>query len=252
MQSLAQVLPVMRVLVIPFALSLALGYGLIAGMGLPVQRALVMFVCASLLLLLRRQVAWLDLWMLALLVVVVTNPLASYTPGYYLSFGAVAMLLYGFGGRRRLVRQPPSQQWLVALLRSQWLVGVGMTPLLLLLVAQCSGLSLIANLVAIPVISLLIVPLLLLTLIALLWSPALASVPLGLATPIMSTLWQYRGRRRSGKPCLPCLACWSSCNRLAACRVGQACVCVYRYCSTRHRRWPRAKLRSQCWMSGKA
>ncbi|MFT4721027.1 MAG: competence protein ComEC [Candidatus Azotimanducaceae bacterium] len=191
MQSLAQVLPVMRLLVIPFALSLALGYGLIAGMGMPVQRALVMFACASLLLLLRRQVAWLDLWMLALLVVVVTNPLASYTPGYYLSFGAVAMLLYGFGGRRRVVRQPPSQQWLVTLLRSQWLVGVGMTPLLLLLVAQCSGLSLIANLVAIPVISLLIVPLLLLTLIALLWSPVLASVPLSLAAPIMSALWQY-------------------------------------------------------------
>jgi competence protein ComEC len=194
MQSLARILPVMRFLAIPFALSLALGYGLIAGMGLPVQRALVMFACASLLLLLRRQVAWLDLWMLALLVVVVTKPLASYTPGYYLSFGAVAMLLYGFGGRQRVVRQPPSQQWLIALLRSQWLVGVGMTPLLLLLVAQCSGLSLIANLVAIPVISLLIVPLLLLTLIALLWSPALASVPLSLATPIMSALWQYLER----------------------------------------------------------
>lgn len=191
MQGLARVLPVMRVLVIPAALLLALGYGLIAGMGLPVQRALVMFACGSLLLLLRRQVGWFDLWMLALLVVVVTNPLVSYTVGLYLSFGAVAMLLYGFGGRRRLVREPPRQLWLMGLLRSQWLVGIGMTPLLLLLVAQCSGLSLIANLVAIPVISLLIVPLLLITMVAMLWSPELGSVPFSVATYIMSGLWGY-------------------------------------------------------------
>lgn len=191
MQGLARILPIMRVLVVPTALLIALGYGLIAGMGLPVQRALVMFACGSLLLLLRRQVDWLDLWMLALLVVVVINPLVGYNVGFYLSFGAVAMLLYGFGGRRRLVLQSRRHQWLIGLLRSQWLVGIGMAPLLLLLVAQFSGLSLIANLVAIPVISLLIVPLLLMTMMALLWSPELGSVPFSLATHAMSALWRY-------------------------------------------------------------
>jgi competence protein ComEC len=168
-------------------LLLVLGYGGIAGFGVPVQRALVMLLCASLLLLLRRQVAPLNFWLLALLAVNLLNPLASLAAGFWLSFGAVLVLLYGFAGQQLAGQGAGS--WVLAMLRSQWLVFLGMGPLLLYFVAQLSGAAMLANLVAIPLVSLVLVPLLLLALCLALVSAGLAAPVLAAAATILHYLW---------------------------------------------------------------
>jgi len=102
------------------------------------------------------------------------QPLAFYGVGFWLSFGAVAALLLGFGGRQVIVRErsrlldegevQPAYQWIgvprafFQLLRSQWLVALG---LILPSVVYFSGYSsggMVLNLLAIPWLALLILP----------------------------------------------------------------------------------------------
>ena len=89
----------------------------------------------------------------ALFVVVLFDPWAVTAAGFWLSFGAVAVILYVTTGR---IGQT---DWLMAWGRVQWAVTVGLVPLLLALFQQVSIASPVANAVAIPVISLVVVPL---------------------------------------------------------------------------------------------
>ncbi|KTC50555.1 competence protein ComEC, partial [Pseudomonas fluorescens ABAC62] len=138
------------------AFAAALGYGLLAGFGVPVQRACVM---VGLVLLWRLRFRHLGFWwplLLALNGVLVLEPLASLQPGFWLSFAAVAVLVLAFGGRLG-----PWSAW-QAWTRPQWLIAVGLFPVLLVLGLPISISAPLANLVAVPWISLVVLPLALL------------------------------------------------------------------------------------------
>ncbi|UUZ54661.1 ComEC/Rec2 family competence protein [Massilia sp. H-1] len=94
----------------------------------------------------------------ALGVVILLDPWAVLAPGFWLSFGAVAMILYAGTGR-----VGPSAPGLWATLRlaahTQYVVTVGLVPLTMLLFSQFSLASPIANALAIPLISLVVTPL---------------------------------------------------------------------------------------------
>ncbi|WAT26337.1 DNA internalization-related competence protein ComEC/Rec2 [Pseudomonas sp. GXZC] len=138
------------------AFATALGYGLLAGFGVPVQRACVM---VGLVLLWRLRFRHLGLWwplLLALNGVLVLEPLASLQPGFWLSFAAVAVLILAFGGRLG-----PWSLW-QAWTRPQWLIAIGLFPVLLVLGLPISLSAPFANLVAVPWISLVVMPLALL------------------------------------------------------------------------------------------
>jgi competence protein ComEC len=103
---------------------------------------------------------------LAAAVVCALDPWAAQAPGFWLSFGAVAMLVLGSAGRWR--RDPSSQDksWLSRLLdtlrsgaHAQALLTIGLLPLLALLFQQISLVSPLANAVAIPLVSLAVTPL---------------------------------------------------------------------------------------------
>ncbi len=138
------------------AFTAALAYGLLAGFGVPVQRACVML---GLVLLWRLRFRHLGLWwplLLAFNGVLVLEPLASLQPGFWLSFAAVAVLILTFGGRLG-----PWSLW-QAWTRPQWLIAVGLFPILLVLGLPISLSAPLANLVAVPWISLVVLPLALL------------------------------------------------------------------------------------------
>jgi competence protein ComEC len=138
------------------AFSGALSYGFLAGFEVPVQRACVM---VGLVLLWRLRFRHLGVWLpllLALLAVLLREPLASLQPGFWLSFGAVMLLSLIFSGRLGV------WFWWVTLWRAQWAMAVGLLPLLLALGLPVSGSGPLANLVAVPLVGLLVVPLALL------------------------------------------------------------------------------------------
>ncbi|WP_338505783.1 DNA internalization-related competence protein ComEC/Rec2 [Pseudomonas poae] len=161
----------------------ALGYGLLAGFGVPVQRACVM---VGLVLLWRLRFRHLGAWwplLLALNGVLVLEPLASLQPGFWLSFGAVAVLILAFGGRLG-----PWSLW-QAWTRPQWLIAIGLFPLLLILGLPISLSAPLANLIAVPWISLVVLPLALLRTV-LLAVPLVGEVVLWLAGGALDLLFQ--------------------------------------------------------------
>jgi len=134
----------------------ALIYALIAGFSVPTQRTLYMLAVFAFALWSGRQLVISQVLALALLVVVMIDPWAVISAGFWLSFGAVAMLSFALGAR---VGQT---HWFKASVQTQWAVTIGMVPLLLIMFHQASIISPVANAFAIPLISFFVTPLALL------------------------------------------------------------------------------------------
>ncbi len=130
------------------ALMIATLYALLAGFGLPIQRALIMFACFVGALALRREIGF-DAWLLALWLVLLSNPLAVLDVGFWFSFIAVAVILVCLHGVRsaRVDRWPwlHGQWW-----RVQCALFVSSLPLMLALTGQFTLLALPANVIAVP------------------------------------------------------------------------------------------------------
>lgn len=165
------------------ALLVAVGYAALAGFSVPTQRALTMISVFMTAMLWRKNLLpWQGL-ALGLLAVLLIDPLAGMSPGFYLSFAAVALIFYGAGGRVR----SQGVWWQAG--RTQWVVTLGLMPLGLLLFQQTSLVAFIANLIAIPSIGLLIVPLSLIGTALLFVSTTLATWVLWLAVKGLALIW---------------------------------------------------------------
>lgn len=133
----------------------ALGYCLLAGFAVPAQRTLYMLAVVAAALLINRHTSVSRVLALALLLVLLFDPWAVLAAGFWLSFGAVAVLFYAGSGRLGV------GHWLGSWARAQWAVTAAMIPALLLLFQQFSLVSPLANAVAIPVVSFVVTPLVL-------------------------------------------------------------------------------------------
>ena len=144
----------------------ACAYALLAGFEVPVQRTLYMLSVAVLALCSGRNFGSGRILLAALFVVLLIDPWAVLSIGFWLSFGAVGALLYAGGTRLRQPERPAGvARWRALALHwgaAQWAVTVAGLPLLLLFFQQFSLVSPLANALAIPVVSLLITPLTLL------------------------------------------------------------------------------------------
>lgn len=134
----------------------AFAYALLAGFGVPAQRTLYMLGVVVAALLSARQLAASTVLAAALWLVLLLDPWAVQAPGFWLSFGAVALLFYVAQGRLG------ARHWLADWLRAQWAIALGLLPPLLALFQQFSLVSPFANALAIPLVSLAITPLTLL------------------------------------------------------------------------------------------
>lgn len=142
----------------------ALSYAALAGFGISTQRALIMLTVATLVMLARRSVHPVQAWLVAMALVLIADPFSPLRAGFWFSFLCVAVLLMLFVPRRG--DMPAWRRVLLAQLG----ISLVMAPLSLHWFQQASLPGLLANLVAIPVVSMMIVPLILLAL-PLLWLP---------------------------------------------------------------------------------
>lgn len=138
----------------------ALVYALLAGFAVPAQRTLYMLSVVALALWSGRNFGASRTLLLALLVVLLLDPWAILSAGFWLSFGAVALLF--FVGTSRVGEARGWRAMLSQWGATQWAVTVGSLPLILLLFQQFSLVSPLANAVAIPFVSFVITPLALL------------------------------------------------------------------------------------------
>lgn len=131
----------------------ALLYACLAGLSVPTQRTLYMLSTFAGALLLSRRINMSRVLSIAVLVVVLLDPWAVVAPGFWLSFSAVAIITYATVNRLQL------RHWLVEAIHTQWSVTLGLLPFLIAMFGQASIVSPVANGFAIPIISLLVVPL---------------------------------------------------------------------------------------------
>ncbi len=134
----------------------ALSYALLAGFAVPTQRTVYMLAVVAASLWWGRNIGISLVLCWALFVVALIDPWAVLSAGFWLSFGAVAVMVYA--GSERLARP----HWLREAVHTQWAVTIGLAPLLLALFQQVSIVSPVANAFAIPLVSMVVVPLTLL------------------------------------------------------------------------------------------
>jgi competence protein ComEC len=159
----------------------ALGYGALAGFGVPVQRACLMIMVTLLWRWRFRGLGVFTPLLLALAGVLAVNPKVTAGPGFWLSFTAVIVLLFSFAGR--LGAWP----WWRALLRAQWRVALALGVVMSALGLAISFSGPVVNLVAVPWISLVVLPLALVGTLAL-WLPWGAQPLLWLAGSALDAL----------------------------------------------------------------
>ncbi len=135
----------------------ALGFALFSGFGVPAQRTVWMLAAVAGLQTLGLRWPWVAVLLAAAVLVTAIDPWALMQPGFWLSFVAVGLLMASGSERAQGWRQ---HLW--GALRSQWIATLGLTPLSLICFAQLSWVGLLANLVAIPLISFVVTPLALL------------------------------------------------------------------------------------------
>lgn len=153
------------------ALACGFCYAGLAGFAIPCLRALVMLVAMLGGVLCRRPVQPARSLCFALLAIVLLDPVAVIAPGFWLSFGAVAVILLGILGRLRPAAVRLTTL-LPALFRVQWVVALGLAPILLLLGFELPLVSPLVNLVVVPLFSFLLVPLTLFSVTTLMLWPA--------------------------------------------------------------------------------
>lgn len=169
------------------AVLVGITYSFLAGFSVPTQRACVMLCVVAMILLLRRKILAWHVWGLALWFVLLFNPLSVLTESFWLSFVTIALIIYGMRGRLA------ASGWWWKWGRVQWVIGVGLIPLTLLLFQQASILGFIANCIAIPWLGCLVLPFCLLSL-AFLWPlPMIAKWCLLLANFFLAILWTLLG-----------------------------------------------------------
>ena len=175
-------------------------YALFSGWGVPAQRTLLMLCVVLVLRLSARQWHGALVWLTACAVVLTWDPWALLQPGFWLSFVAVGVLMTSGSSprveratvsvmldpelRTDVVRMGLWHRWgafqgpiwgswvwqrVTALLREQAVVTLALAPLTLLFFGQVSVVGLVANLLAIPWVTLIVTPL---SLLGVLWPDA--------------------------------------------------------------------------------
>jgi competence protein ComEC len=165
------------------ALSIAVIYSFLAGFTLPTQRALIVVFLVML-----PRIFYLPLrldatFVWSLFLIALMQPLAVLGASFWLSFSAVMVLILYFSPRIFLGSK------LAKIFTSQLVLFVGMAAPLVIFIGQVSWLSVLVNLFAVPVISLVTIPLCLLAGVMFFLLPSWADIIWQWASVSISALW---------------------------------------------------------------
>jgi competence protein ComEC len=130
-------------------------YTLLAGLSVPTVRAFIMLGVFLIGILLRNHYNKWQLYLLALLIILLLNPFDVLNVGFYLSFLLVVIIIY-FGSA--FLRAQTWQQKLKNIILLQLIISLFSIPLSIYFFGFIGLSSFIANLIAIPTFSIIIVP----------------------------------------------------------------------------------------------
>jgi competence protein ComEC len=162
-------------------------YSLLAGFSVPTQRTWLMLLIFALSRVAARRVSAGQTWTLALIAVLVLDPRAPLSPGFWLSFVAVGVILAASSTPAIISPAPLARA--SAAVRLQFAIMLALAPLTLAVFDGVSVAGLWVNLVAIPCVSFLLVPLVLAGALAVLVAPAVSHAFFGAAAIFYEWTW---------------------------------------------------------------
>ncbi|PCK10193.1 MAG: DNA internalization-related competence protein ComEC/Rec2 [Alteromonadaceae bacterium] len=160
-------------------------YATLAGFSIPTLRAWILVLVLNMAVLLKRRTSVFNTLIVAALVILLLDPMAMLQPGFVLSFSAVAILLFAFGFRAKPL------PWWQQLPLAQLVIFVGLSAALLILNLPISLSGPVANLVAVPLMSFVTIPLTLLAGMLSFINNELAMFILTIAGHSMQWLWVF-------------------------------------------------------------
>jgi competence protein ComEC len=163
----------------------ALAYALLAGFGIPVRRALIMVSIFMLSIVSDKSASFSRAIALAVVIILLLDPLAVLSPGWWLSFWAVTVIAYCIGGRHGA--RGFMQKWVYMHL----VLALTMVPLLLVFFQQASVIAPLANSVAVPFVGMLVVPVALVGTLAFCFSATAGEWLLKIAADLMDLIWPW-------------------------------------------------------------
>lgn len=158
-------------------------YAGLTGFAVPAQRSALMIAIAALAIVSQRNTSPYNVLAVALLTVLMLDPLVVLSAGFWLSFIAVSLIIYVIAGR---LKKPG---FVLGSLKINWITSIGLAPLLLYFFQQISLIAPVANLIAVPIIGLLIVPLALLSTLIMLIVPEIAAQLFAGVDLVLQCLW---------------------------------------------------------------
>lgn len=161
-------------------LLLATGYLFLSGFGVPAVRAWLMVGIVALLLLLRRHWHPWALLATAAFLITLVHPPSVLSPGFWLSFIAVALIF-------AWMSHPVFKRWgrIRQLLGVQGVLALGLMPVVGYFFQQAAGLASVVNVLLVPLLPLMLVGLVLISLVILVWLPGAQWLLQG-----MDRIWQ--------------------------------------------------------------
>lgn len=166
------------------AILMATLYMVMAGFSIPTQRAWLMVMVVLLFLFIRRKFQPWSALALAAFIIVLFDPRSVLSHGFWLSFMAVALIFAVL--REPKIKVAPNWQKMIAV---QLALTIGLVPLLVFYYHQIALASFISNLIAVPFVSLIALPLLFITVLLSFVSISLASVLMSLNNFLWQSLW---------------------------------------------------------------
>lgn len=174
----------------------SLAYGALAGFGLPTTRTLLMIAVVAGWRLLRRSGGFGEGFGLALAAILIVDPLSVLSAGFWLSFGGVALLAWtlardsGWRGHLKEIGLAPLLMTLALLPLTVWFFG------------QASLVGPLANLVAVPFVSFVIVPVDLAACALLFAWPWAGQILLHACAHLVDGLWWFLAQLAAWKPAM--------------------------------------------------
>lgn len=181
-----------RYIAITFSLLLAAVYAYMAGFSLPTQRALIMLLLYWFSRLMGLRLSSVRLLLMTLFIVVIVSPFSLLTPSFWLSFYAVAIIFLSLWRCRLwLSRGGVAWRFIKGLIIIQVALTIMLIPVSALFFHQLSFVSFAANIIAVPWMSFISIPLALLSVIFTPVSEGVSQWFMTICLQSLTGLWQY-------------------------------------------------------------
>ena len=164
------------------ALLAAFFYAYLAGFSLPTQRALIMVTVGLCAIIFNKPIVNFSVLSMALLIVLIINPMSTLNAGFWMSFLAVFFIFV-------FIKCVDNKSKLVKILFLQCFLGAALFPISLWFFSQASIIAPVVNIIAVPVVSFIILPSLLVAVVLTLLEVTMASHLLVVVDKMFNWLW---------------------------------------------------------------